>query len=246
MLLDELTMEEKKAFWNIANVLASVDGRVMEEVSILNQYNEEMGVNFAFIDASLVDVKKEIESIKSSSLRSRKIVYFELFGVAYADTDFNDNEKAVLDEVSAGIYAIMEKNYGNVDIKPYVKDMLEAFKNKGVKMCIASATNSDLASRVLTRLGIRDYFSAVLCCKDVGRGKRYPDVYNYALNYLGTSKEETPVFEDAVFAIRTLSSHGFVSVGIEDKWCIGEEREEVKAKATYYIDSYKNWEKVLK
>lgn len=74
MLLDELTMEEKKAFWNIANVLASVDGSVMEEVSILNQYNEEMGVNFAFIDASLVDVKKEIESIKSSSLRSRKIV----------------------------------------------------------------------------------------------------------------------------------------------------------------------------
>lgn len=103
MLLDELTMEEKKAFWNIANVLASVDGRVMEEVSILNQYNEEMGVNFAFIDASLVDVKKEIESIKFSSLRSRKIVYFELFGVAYADTDFNDNEKAVLDEVSAGL-----------------------------------------------------------------------------------------------------------------------------------------------
>ena len=151
-----------------------------------------------------------------------------------------------IEEVSAGIYAIMEKNYGNVDIKPYVKDMLEAFKAMGVKMCIASATNSDLASRVLTRLGIRDYFSAVLCCKDVGRGKRYPDVYNYALNYLGTSKEETPVFEDAVFAIRTLSSHGFVSVGIEDKWCIGEEREEVKAKATYYIDSYKNWKKVLK
>ena len=151
-----------------------------------------------------------------------------------------------IEEVSAGIYAIMEKNYDNVDVKPYVKDMLEAFKTMGVKMCIASATNSDLASRVLTRLGIRDYFSAVLCCKDVGRGQRYPDVYNYALNYLGTSKEETPVFEDAVFAIRTLSSHGFVSVGIEDPNCIGEEREEVKSLATYYIDSYKNWEKILK
>ena len=151
-----------------------------------------------------------------------------------------------IEEVSAGIYAIMEKNYDNVDVKPYVKDMLEEFKTMGVKMCIASATNSDLASKVLTRLGIRDYFSAVLCCKDVGRGKRYPDVYNYALNSLGTSKEETPVFEDAVFAIRTLSSHGFVSVGIEDENCIGSERDEVKSLATYYIDSYKNWEKILK
>ena len=103
MLLDELSMEEKKAFWNIANVLASVDGRVMEEESILNQYNEEMGVNFAFIDASLVDIDKEIESIRSSSLRSRKIVYFELFGVAYADTEFDDKEKAILDKVSNGL-----------------------------------------------------------------------------------------------------------------------------------------------
>ncbi len=103
MLLDELSMEEKKAFWNIANVLASVDGRVMEEESILNQYNEEMGVNFAFIDASLVDIDKEIESISSSSLRSRKIVYFELFGVAYADTEFDDKEKAILDKVSHGL-----------------------------------------------------------------------------------------------------------------------------------------------
>ncbi len=103
MLLDELSLEEKKAFWNIANALASVDGRVMEEESILQQYNEEMGVNFAFIDASLVNVSKELESIKSGSLRSRKIVYFELFGVAYADTEFDDKEKAILDKVSHGL-----------------------------------------------------------------------------------------------------------------------------------------------
>ena len=103
MLLDELSMEEKKAFWNIANVLASVDGRVMEEESILNHYNGEMGVNFAVIDASIVDIDKEIESISSSSLRSRKIVYFELFGVAYADTEFDDKEKAILDKVSHGL-----------------------------------------------------------------------------------------------------------------------------------------------
>ena len=46
--------------------------------------------------------------------------------------------------------------------------------------------------------------------------------------------------------VGTLHANGFVSVGIEDPNCVGEEREEVKAKATYYIDSYKNWEKVLK
>ena len=99
MLLDELTLEEKKAFWNIANVLASADGRALEEVSILEQYNEEMGTDFEYPDASQIDIKNELESIKASSSKNRKIVYFELYGVAYADTSFDDREKKILDEV---------------------------------------------------------------------------------------------------------------------------------------------------
>lgn len=99
MLLDQLTLEEKKAFWNIANVLASADGRALEEESILEQYNEEMGTDFEYPDASQIDIKNELESIKASSAKNRKIVYFELYGVAYADTSFDDREKKVLDEV---------------------------------------------------------------------------------------------------------------------------------------------------
>ena len=99
MLLDELTPEEKKAFWNIANVLASADGRALEEESILEQYNEEMGTGFEYPDASQIDIKNELESIRASSSKNRKIVYFELYGVAYADTSFDDREKKILDEV---------------------------------------------------------------------------------------------------------------------------------------------------
>ena len=150
-----------------------------------------------------------------------------------------------IDEVSQGIYKIMERNYERVEAKPFVKDMLEAFKAEGVKMCLASATNADLAKRVLERCGILEYFDAVFCCKDVGRGKRYPDIYNYALEYLGTEKSETPVFEDAVFAIRTLSANGFVSVGIEDINSASD-KSEIMSLSTYYIDSYANWEKILK
>ena len=103
MLLDELTLEEKKAFWNIANVLAAVDGRAASEESILNQYKDEMGEDFDPVDPAAVDIKSELGTLGASSIRNRKIVYFELFGVAYADTEFDDKEKAVLDEVSAGL-----------------------------------------------------------------------------------------------------------------------------------------------
>ena len=99
MLLDQLTLEEKKAFWNIANLLASSDGSAREEESILEQYNEEMGTDFEYPDASQIDIKNELESIKASSAKNRKIIYFELYGVAYADTSFDDREKKILDEV---------------------------------------------------------------------------------------------------------------------------------------------------
>lgn len=99
MLLDELNPQEKQAFWHIANVLASVDGRVLEEESVLKQYNDEMGTGFDFIDPASVNVEKELQDISSGSLRNRRIVYFELFGVAYADTELDAREHKILDDV---------------------------------------------------------------------------------------------------------------------------------------------------
>ena len=103
MLLDELTKDEKIAFWKAANVVAAADGSVSEEESILKQYIEEMGDDFGFIDPSAVDVSAEISKFRESSERTRKIVYFELFSVAYADTEFDDKEKKLLDDVCSAL-----------------------------------------------------------------------------------------------------------------------------------------------
>lgn len=101
MLLNELTPAEKKAFWNIANVLASVDGNAPEEESILKQYSEEMGTGFDLIDPVGIDITAELNSVSTGSFKSRKIMYFELFGVAYADTQFDEREKKILDDACA-------------------------------------------------------------------------------------------------------------------------------------------------
>lgn len=128
MLLDELSLEEKKAFWNIANVLASVDGRVLEEESVLKQYNEEMGTGFEFVDPAAIDVSKELESIKSGSLRNRRIVYFELFGVAYADTDLDEREQGILDQISS----VLEIDGGvRKDLEESVKTVYDTYRKLG-------------------------------------------------------------------------------------------------------------------
>ena len=58
-----------------------------------------MGTGFEYPVASEIDLKKELGTLSGSSAKDRKIVYFELYGVAYADTAFDDREKQILDEV---------------------------------------------------------------------------------------------------------------------------------------------------
>ena len=100
MLLKELTREEKNVFWNIACVLASVDGEVSEEEKlILKQYNEEMNVEFDVVEPASIDISSEIMMIKDNARRNLKIIYFELYGLAYSDMVLDERETRILDAV---------------------------------------------------------------------------------------------------------------------------------------------------
>lgn len=99
MLLDGLTKDEKRSFWNIANVVAAADGSISEEESILKQYTEEMGGEYEFVDPSAVDIENELNMFNTSDLKTRKIVYFELYSVAYADTEFDVKEQELMNKI---------------------------------------------------------------------------------------------------------------------------------------------------
>ncbi len=98
--------------------------------------------------------------------------------------------------------------------KPYVREFLEAYRN--IPMCIATATDRTLIEAALTRCGLRQYFSRIFTCPEVGQGKDQPHIYEAALSHLGTQKESTPVFEDAYYAARTAKNAGFPVIAIYD------------------------------
>ena len=140
------------------------------------------------------------------------------------------------EKVSEGIYAIMEKHYSqDVQTKDGAKEMLERLKSHGVKMCLATATDRSAVERILSRLGISEYFPKILTSKEVGLGKRFPLIYEKALEFLGTDKETTYVFEDAFYAINTCYQNGFKVVGVYDENAYVTE-DEIKALCNYYLD----------
>ncbi len=140
------------------------------------------------------------------------------------------------EEVSSDIYMLMQKYYDkDIVLKDGVYDMLTRLKNAGVKMVLATATDREVVVKILERLNISDFFSAIFTSKEVGKGKRFPLIFEKALEFLGTDKETTYVFEDAIHAMKTCRANGFKIVGVYDK-NVWESEESIKALCNYYLD----------
>lgn len=99
--------------------------------------------------------------------------------------------------------------------KPGARAELERVRALGVRMCVLSATDSELVCAALERLGLRDMFEFVACSDDWG-GKTRPECYLAAARRLGAEPGEALVYEDALHAARTARAAGFGVVGVYD------------------------------
>lgn len=144
--------------------------------------------------------------------------------------------------VAGEMNALMERHYReDISLKPGVKACLKGLRENGVRMCVASATSSELMEACLKRLGTADYFEDVLSCEDVGAGKTRPDIYLEAAGRMGAVPKDTAVYEDALYAVKTAKQAGFYVVGVYDEESCRTEKEKnnLKTLADEFIE---NWE----
>ena len=138
------------------------------------------------------------------------------------------------EELLALANTILNDFYANsVELKSGVREFLERCKNKGVKMCIASATAPELIDVAMKHCDIGKYFLKVFSCGTIGKGKDQPDVFLQAAEFLGAEIKETWLFEDSLTAIETATKIGMPTVGIYDRYNFGQDR--IKKIATEYI-----------
>lgn len=139
---------------------------------------------------------------------------------------------------------LIEDFYRNrVEMKSGAMEFLKYLYDNKVRMCIASASALDMVEVAVERCGLGRYIPKLLSSCDFGYGKDKPDVYLAALEYLGTSVEETWVFEDSLVALRTAKGVGMPVVGIYDAYNFGH--EEMKAISDVYIDDGEGLDKLI-
>ncbi|QIB69730.1 HAD family phosphatase [Aminipila butyrica] len=121
-------------------------------------------------------------------------------------------------EIEKEINASIETFYRyQVLPKDGADELLRQFYSRGIKMCVVTATDQYLVKAAFSRLGWLGYFQGIITCGDVGLGKDQGDIFEYALRVLKTEKEYTPVFEDAIHAVKTAKTAGFPVIAVQDK-----------------------------
>ncbi len=102
-------------------------------------------------------------------------------------------------------------------LKPGALEFLEFAKEKGIKMCIATASQKDEVILALKRLGIYDMFEFVLTCPEIGTTKRESKIYDECYKRMELSKNSVTVFEDAHHTMKTAWDNGYRVVGVKEE-----------------------------
>ncbi len=208
---------------NIKGAIFDLDGTILDSMFIWSE------IGYKFLENKNIHLPAGAdEQFATMSLMEAAEYYIKHF----------DNT-ATIEGIVADINALVEDFYFNEVLKkPHVEEFLEFLKNRGVKMCVATATDKYMVEKALERNGLLHYFSEIYTCNGVGAGKNTSVIYDVSLEHLGTPKEDTFIFEDALYAIETANKAGYNIVGIKD---VSEKAdpETIKSLCDYFIEDYK-------
>ena len=143
-----------------------------------------------------------------------------------------------VEEICREVISYVADQYAHsIPLKPFVREYLEAEKQKGTKMCILTASEASYIHLALERLNILPYFDFVATCTEVGATKDKPEVFYQIMHRLGGTLENTIVFEDAYYAIKGAKDGGFTVYAIADATSVSETAL-IRETADQYITSY--------
>lgn len=83
-----------------------------------------------------------------------------------------------------------------------------------IRLAVASASRNTIIEHILTTLGVRDAFRALVSSQEVPRGKPFPDVFLKAARQLETPPASCIVIEDSVHGMEAAKRAGMYCVGL--------------------------------
>ena len=191
-------------------VIFDVDGTLVDSEAVyvkaalknleVNHYNIPMSAIMGIIGQNRVAGQKLIESTQDDSFNYDKYLQ-----------DF----RKIRDE-------LLEKE--PYKLKKGALNILNYCKKHDIKMAIATSTARDKQIKVLTELGIIDYFDYMVFGDEIKNSKPDPEIYLKVFEHYNYGKDEMIIYEDSKNGILSAHNAGIRVVYIKD---IVEVEEEV-------------------
>lgn len=132
--------------------------------------------------------------------------------------------------------AVREYRY-NIFLKSGVREYLQALKNEGKMIALATASPQRLYEPVLRNNCIYGFFDAFVTTEEAGAEKEFPDVYLLAAQKIGVFPDRCAVFEDILKGIVSAGKAGMYTVAVYDKYS-ADDAVSIKEAADKYIMSF--------
>ncbi len=187
---------------SIKAVIFDLDGTVLDTEKLLVKYWCQ-----AANEAGFPMRREHALQLRSLAAKYAAPLMKEWFGES---CDYQLLRKRRMELMSAHL-----ESYG-LEVKQGIPELLSYLGEKGYKRAVATATNLERASEYLRQVGLFDSFDRVISAHMVENGKPKPDVYLYAVEQLGLSKNECIAVEDSPNGVISASDAGCKTVMIPD------------------------------
>ena len=203
----------------IRGVIFDVDGVLLDSLEIWT----DLGARY------LISIGKVPEEGLAETLFSMSMEQ----GAEYLKENY-DIDRSAEDIVTGLRNMLRDFYYYEVQAKPGADQLLRAISDAGISITAATSSPREHIERALERNGLLGYISRMFTNSEVGKSKHFPDIYNAAAADMHTAPEETMVFEDSLYALKTAAAAGYHTIGVAD--CKGEpDQDGLRETADIYI-----------
>lgn len=190
-------------------VIFDVDGTLVDSESVyvkaalknieVNHYNIPMSAIMGIIGQNRVAGRKLIESTQDDSFNYDKYI-----------KDFEKIRNQILENEP-------------YKLKKGALNILNYCKKHNIKTAIATSTARDKQTKVLTELGIIDYFDYMVFGDEIKNSKPDPEIYLKVFEHYNYDKDEMIIYEDSNNGILSGYNAGIKVVYIKDIVDVKEE-----------------------
>jgi HAD superfamily hydrolase (TIGR01509 family) len=179
-------------------LIFDLDGLLVDSEPVWFEVEGAFLARFGF-----VWTQKEAQACMGQGTPNTLRVWRDKHGI---EVDLERDTETILSEVIA--------RASEMPLKPGALSVLEAARDLGLPMAVASSSRTRLIRAVLEQKGIALFFNAVVSGQDVARGKPAPDIFLRAASVLGTPIERCLVLEDALAGVRAGRAAGAFVVAV--------------------------------